>query len=472
MTLINGVNVRLANNQPFTGELWVTLPAPITRDGVQVLPWQGKVVVTSGNFTLDLVPSEDVAYTFSFQEVVNDPGDDTVTPVVPPSTTYNEIHTFSAKVPDWVTPVPFSDLMQQTGISSQNYDASILAVTKRLVTDDVFWSRMDDEILPAKGVYSNSVWYSRGDIVLFDGSSYRCVSALPVRGVLPTDTESWVLFAAKGDTGTGTLGNDEAYDASSWNGATDAPSRNTVRDLVENLPVTLGLAGKANLASPTFTGLVNVPDVTSINDSSNLAANTRWVQSLVDVVKRALTPIGAVVAFGGGSAPQGWLLCDGRTLSRTTYSDLFTVLGTSYNIGGEDGTVFRLPDLRGRVVAAPDTSALTGSAGRISGLVLGSGSGSSTNTLVTGNLPPHQHMTELAINWTDGTAISSNSQEYLNVGLLGGIAPPTGSATGGRWRVNTSVGFSALRTSDVGSSVPFSVLQPSLCLNYIIFTGV
>lgn len=60
------------------------------------------------------------------------------------------------------------------------------------------------------------------------------------------------------------------------------------------------------------------------------------------------SPTGAVIGFAGSSAPSGWLLCDGSAVSRTTYADLFTAIGTSYGVG-DGSTTFNLPDLRGRV---------------------------------------------------------------------------------------------------------------------------
>lgn len=46
--------------------------------------------------------------------------------------------------------------------------------------------------------------------------------------------------------------------------------------------------------------------------------------------------------------PQPWLICDGRAVSRTFYSDLFAMIGSTYGDG--DGTdTFNLPDLRGRI---------------------------------------------------------------------------------------------------------------------------
>lgn len=59
-----------------------------------------------------------------------------------------------------------------------------------------------------------------------------------------------------------------------------------------------------------------------------------------------LPPAGIINAYGGATAPTGYLLCDGSAVSRTTYADLFTAIGTTWGVG--DGTTtFNLPDLRG-----------------------------------------------------------------------------------------------------------------------------
>ena len=56
---------------------------------------------------------------------------------------------------------------------------------------------------------------------------------------------------------------------------------------------------------------------------------------------------GLIQMYAGAAAPGGWLLCNGAEVSRSTYAALFAVCGTTYNIGGEAGTDFRLPDFRG-----------------------------------------------------------------------------------------------------------------------------
>jgi hypothetical protein len=53
-------------------------------------------------------------------------------------------------------------------------------------------------------------------------------------------------------------------------------------------------------------------------------------------------PTGAMMDFGGASAPTGWLICNGSAISRVTYSALFAVIGTNYGVG-DGSTTFNLP---------------------------------------------------------------------------------------------------------------------------------
>jgi microcystin-dependent protein len=56
---------------------------------------------------------------------------------------------------------------------------------------------------------------------------------------------------------------------------------------------------------------------------------------------------GMIVPFGGTTAPSGTLLCNGAAVSRTTYANLFTVIGTAYG-AGDGTTTFNVPDGQGR----------------------------------------------------------------------------------------------------------------------------
>lgn len=79
----------------------------------------------------------------------------------------------------------------------------------------------------------------------------------------------------------------------------------------------------------------------------------------------AFTPVGAITAFGGATAPTGWALCDGSQLNRLTYQSLFNIVGTTYG-AGDGSTTFNVPDLRQKFPlgkAASGTGASLGSTG-------------------------------------------------------------------------------------------------------------
>lgn len=56
---------------------------------------------------------------------------------------------------------------------------------------------------------------------------------------------------------------------------------------------------------------------------------------------------GEIRMYAGSEEPIGWLLCDGRAISRTTYAELFAAIGTTYG-AGDGNTTFNIPDFRGR----------------------------------------------------------------------------------------------------------------------------
>lgn len=76
-------------------------------------------------------------------------------------------------------------------------------------------------------------------------------------------------------------------------------------------------------------------------------------------------PIGVVLPFAGGAAPDGFLACDGAAVSRGVYAALFAVIGITYGAGDGVAT-FNLPDLRGRFplgVATAGTGSTLGASG-------------------------------------------------------------------------------------------------------------
>ncbi len=73
------------------------------------------------------------------------------------------------------------------------------------------------------------------------------------------------------------------------------------------------------------------------------------------------TPVGAINAFGGTVAPDGWFMCDGSAKSRTTYADLYAVIGTNFG-AGDGSTTFNVPNLQGVSLTGVGTQSLSGRA--------------------------------------------------------------------------------------------------------------
>lgn len=95
-------------------------------------------------------------------------------------------------------------------------------------------------------------------------------------------------------------------------------------------------------------------------------------------------PAGALTMYGGSTAPTGWLLCDGSAVSRSTYADLFTAIGTAFGVG-DGSTTFNVPDMRSRSpIGAGQGSGLTNRA-------LAATGGAETHTLTTAEMPAHTH---------------------------------------------------------------------------------
>lgn len=72
---------------------------------------------------------------------------------------------------------------------------------------------------------------------------------------------------------------------------------------------------------------------------------------------RPEVPTGVLYPYAGSTAPSGYLLCDGSSVSTTTYSALFAVIGYTY--GGSGGS-FSLPDCRGRMPIGAGNEGVTG----------------------------------------------------------------------------------------------------------------
>lgn len=193
-------------------------------------------------------------------------------------------------------------------------------------------------------------------------------------------------------------------------------------------------------------------------------------------------PVGAVVPYAGSSAPTGWLLCYGQTVSRTTYADLFAVLGTTYGAG--DGSTFGIPDLRGRAVFGKDNmggsaaSRVTNGTSGITGTTLGAVGGDERLHAHTHSVTDGGH-THTGTTSTDGAhthdaTFRNTSAANQSGGLGNNIGEETEATTSAGSHSHTFTTASAttgitLANGGAGSS---QNMPPAIILNYIIFADV
>jgi len=102
--------------------------------------------------------------------------------------------------------------------------------------------------------------------------------------------------------------------------------------------------------------------------------------------------VGAIKPWGKATAPNGYLLCDGTAVSRTTYADLFAVIAATYG-AGNGSTTFNVPDLQGKTPQGYDGStynlAATGGANTVTVAVTNNQAATNTNNqsvTVTGSI--------------------------------------------------------------------------------------
>lgn len=139
-------------------------------------------------------------------------------------------------------------------------------------------------------------------------------------------------------------------------------------------------------------------------------------------------------------APRGWAFCNGQTLPINQNQALFSLLGTTY--GGNGQTTFALPDLRGRAPIHPG-----------SGFALGQIGGEINHTLITNELPTHNHFVSVSSTNADSVSAPNN---YLGV-----------SAQAYTTTANPNTPLD-LGLTPGGGSQPHSNMQPYLAVNFVI----
>ena len=157
---------------------------------------------------------------------------------------------------------------------------------------------------------------------------------------------------------------------------------------------------------------------------------------------------GSILPWPTASAPSGYLNCDGSAVSRSTYADLFGVIGTTYGVG-DGSTTFNLPDLETNIpLGKSGTKALASTGGANTTNI--TGINAANTTIDTNTMAAHSHNT--AVDTSD-----SNTGDGPN-------CPKTSTAD----TANSSGGGGAHGHGINAASV--SLQQPTIDINYIIKT--
>jgi len=167
------------------------------------------------------------------------------------------------------------------------------------------------------------------------------------------------------------------------------------------------IASKADKASPTFTGTPAAPTASS-GTSTTQIATTAFAMGAAALVM----PSGAMIQWPTSSAPTGFLLCDGANVSRTIYSALFAVIGTTFG-SGDGTTTFTLPNFENRFpVGAGDLYSVGGTGGSKDAIVVShTHTGTTNSSSITGSFPTSAGANSYSGVFTRGTGYSGNGGE-------------------------------------------------------------
>lgn len=168
--------------------------------------------------------------------------------------------------------------------------------------------------------------------------------------------------------------------------------------------------------------------------------------------------IGEVKLLGFYFPPVGYMTCQGQILSIASYSALFALIGTIY--GGNGQTTFALPDLQGRIPVGQ------GQGPGLPAYMIGEAAGSTTMGLKTENLPQHIHTpSNIHVQQKVNSANAGENSPEANYAATPGAAAYSDSPGNNLFFGSPSVSGT---TDMAGANLPFSILNPFLCMNFSI----
>ena len=162
--------------------------------------------------------------------------------------------------------------------------------------------------------------------------------------------------------------------------------------------------------------------------------------------------VGQAMLVGFNFCPVGWSTANGQLLAISSNTALFSLYGTYY--GGDGRTTFALPDLRGRVPISQ------GAGPGLDNYTIGELGGTETTTLVTSNMPAHNHNPRIQVSRIDATT-ANPIQAYF--ARAAGLTYETGTSLQG-----DTMHSGTIISDTVGGNQPFNNMQPYLTMQWCV----
>lgn len=221
-----------------------------------------------------------------------------------------------------------------------------------------------------------------------------------------------------------------------------------------------------------------------MNPKDEIVAIIKNLKDRLEIMERGVAgvsippamPAGTVIPYAGSSAPTGYLICDGSAISRSTYSSLYAIIGTTYG-AGDGSTTFNLPNLKGKTIVGYNSAETEFDA-------LGETGGAKTHTLTKEQMPSHTHTQNAHTHTINGLYISGTSGGRFVMQGDGNLVFYRNGAvwnTGGgsmqsgymQWSIgnssdNQTTSSTTATNQNTGGGQAHNNLQPYITLNYII----
>jgi microcystin-dependent protein len=354
-----------------------------------------------------------------------------------------------------------------------------------------YWSSYT-AVANARGAWTGpGTSYLLNDFVVAGGNKYAvCLVAHVSSASFTTDTAAgfWSVLIDLSAAGSLVLPVLSGLaDANKFTVTNPAGTAYTVQTMLNALTAggatSIGLSLLTAVSQAAARTAINAVDATGATSFGLSLLTTADLNTLIAMVGGV--PTGTVNPFAGGSVPNGWLLCAGQTVARASFPNLFGVISTTYNTGGEAGTDFRLPDLRGRLIAGLDNMGGS-SAGRLTSASM---SPNATTLGATGGAQQGAASTFVSLNSGGTNNINFGSpglnffsaSAFVNANSVGGlqfggsgVATEAGdqvviNAISANTTINGNFGINVTGSGSFGSAA-FNITQPTMLMNAIIKT--